>query len=155
MACRSISIGALEIMTIVAEAHDKQVQRQDKDNLVLNANRRNGWLTWRPNLETGKFELSGSQEWAKGMPEVSHRLPEYWMRDRDKWLDPDGKPLRPNMELDMETADLVAARAKAMVCDQDHYLLASAGIELNFDRIPNNCRRDMANMEEWTAPKGL
>jgi hypothetical protein len=149
------SCGALEIMTIVAEAHEKQVQRNDDENCVLKANRRNGWLTWRPNLDTCKFELSGSQEWAKDMPEVSHRLPADWVRDRDKWLDTDGKPLRPNMELDMETADLVAAKAKAMVCDQDHYLLASASADLEFDRIPNNCKREMANMEEWMAPKGL
>eukprot|EP00972_Heterocapsa_arctica_P021036 3097948-Heterocapsa_arctica.AAC.1 len=74
------------------------------------------------------------------MPEVSHRLPEDWMRDREKWLDPDGKPRMPNMELDMETADLLAAKAKAMLCDQDHYLLDNAGTDLEFDRIPSNCR---------------
>eukprot|EP00972_Heterocapsa_arctica_P019358 2858178-Heterocapsa_arctica.AAC.1 len=59
------------------------------------------------------------------------------------------------MEQDMETADLLAAKAKAMLCNQDHYLLDSAGTDLEFDRIPSDFKREMANMEDWLAPSGV
>jgi hypothetical protein len=88
---------ALQILTIVAEAHAKQMERQQCDPWILKASRRNGWLTWRPNLHIGKLELAGSQAWAADMPEASHRIPADWFLERDTWLDEAGEPRLPNV----------------------------------------------------------
>jgi len=78
---------ALQILTIVHEAQANQMKRQERDQLVLRATRSNGWLTWRPNLTTGKFERSGNQPWAADMPEASHRVPEQWFLERDQFAE--------------------------------------------------------------------
>ncbi len=82
-----LHFGALQILTIIAEAQANQMKRQERDQLVLRAARSNGWLTWRPNLTTGKFERSGNQPWAADMPEASHRVPEQWFLERDQFAE--------------------------------------------------------------------
>ncbi len=56
--------------------------------------RRNGFLAYRPNFETGKVERYEN----KDLPFESHRLKTSWCDRRFSFLDSGGKPLEPSWE---------------------------------------------------------
>ena len=80
---------------------------------VLRGLRRNGILSWRPNLREGAFRsVTGHPEekWAQDMPEGSARLRASWLEDRLSWLDPQGRPVPPEWSLSEvahEVSDLI------------------------------------------------
>ena len=49
--------------------------------------RRNGMLSYRPDLAAGGLVKSETQAWCKGMKEGSHRLKDHWLFPRYKWLE--------------------------------------------------------------------
>ena len=83
--------GTYEILRVSYEALMMLKEKQHGQKTLLAAARRNGWLSYRPNLRTQQFERADSQEWAKNLPEGSHRLRSSWFSERYTWLE-DGKP---------------------------------------------------------------
>ena len=69
------------MLKLIYEAHIHTVQLNAKDTLVLAGLRRNGMLSWRPSVSQMKLVRSDSQQWAKGLPEGSHRYPAEWLKD--------------------------------------------------------------------------
>ena len=95
----SFACGPAEMLKLIYEAHMHTVQLNAKDNLVLAGLRRNGMLSWRPSVSQMKLVRSDSQQWAKDLPEVSHRYPAEWLKDRYSWLDEAGAPCEPRWKL--------------------------------------------------------
>ena len=62
--------------------------------------RRNGFLSWRPDLEQGKFVRSDEQAWCQTpdgsmkFQEGSHRLRDEWLNERYNFLDAEGKSVK-------------------------------------------------------------
>ena len=52
----SFACGTEEIMRIAQAAHRSMIIKNEKENVVLAGLRRNGTLSWRPNLSSGKME---------------------------------------------------------------------------------------------------
>ena len=51
-------------------------------NTILKGMRRNGMLSYRPDLAAGGLVKSETQAWCKGMKEGSHRLKDHWLVPR-------------------------------------------------------------------------
>jgi len=81
------------IIRIAREAHEGVEKRNAELNLILAGSRRNGMLSYRPDFAQNKLVRSDSQDWAKSLPEGSHRMKESWLDDRYTWNDADGKPV--------------------------------------------------------------
>jgi len=147
---------ALQILTIVHEAQANQMKRQERDQLVLRATRSNGWLSWRPNLKTGKFERAGDQPWASDMPEAraNRHIPQHWFLERDQWLNSDGEPDMTALEGDTLEADHVAAQVEPEFCRWEGCMLDSS-IVLDFDVLELGFKNHMANMHDWLPPRQL
>ncbi len=146
--------GALEILTIVHEAQQAQMKRQEEKPWVLEGCRRNGWLCWRPNLAKGCLEECSKQEWAADKPQGSTRLPWKWLKERACGLDSAGKPVLPDLQKDMEAAEALAAEAEAEFCSAEGYLLDSH-CTLEFDEMKEGMQRELANCEDWLPPRAL
>ena len=84
--------GTYEVLRALTGAIEKLRAEMDKENAMLKAGRRNGWLNIRPCLSSGKFISCSSEEWAQGMPEGSHRMRKDWTEDRMTWLNEEGMP---------------------------------------------------------------
>ena len=89
--------GPREIVKLIVDGQKIQKKRCEDKPWILAACRRNGYLHWRPNLDKGVLELAEDQEWAKELPEGSHRYPSRWLEERGSWLK-GGKPLRSTLE---------------------------------------------------------
>jgi len=81
------------IMRIAQEAHAGVEAKNAELNLILAGARRNGMLSYRPDFTQNKLVRSDSQDWAKSLPEGSHRMKESWLDNRYSWNDADGKPV--------------------------------------------------------------
>ena len=84
------------IIKIAHEAHKGMVKRAGELNLVLAGLRRNRMLSWRPDLSKGKLVRSDEQQWAKDLPEGSHRQKESWADKRYEWIEENGAPVKPD-----------------------------------------------------------
>ena len=97
--CKGFKIDTLGILKIANAAHKGMVYRNDMGESVLAGTRRNGFLFWRPDPHTGKLVRADTQAWCQNrdgsvkFPLGSHRMRDSWHKDRDSWLDPDGKPV--------------------------------------------------------------
>jgi hypothetical protein len=87
--------GPYEILLIAYEAHEHMRKTNLAEQTVLKGLRRNGMLSWRPNLSLGKLVKCSEQEWCKEMPEGSHRYPSEWLENRNAWLNEAGEPSEP------------------------------------------------------------
>ena len=93
-------VGTYEILVIANEAHKGMVEKNLKEDSVLAGMRRNGFLSWRPDLEQGKFVRSDEQAWCQNpdgsvkFQEGSHRLRDEWLHERYNFLDAEGKPVK-------------------------------------------------------------
>ena len=108
----SFRCGPAEILKISQAAHQAMVATNLKDKVVLKGLRRNGMLSWRPDLVSGKLTDPSNEEWCKDMPVGSHRLKDSWLTDRMHWIDSVGRPLKPDWsrsEQAHEEADLAEA----------------------------------------------
>ena len=93
----SAKMGPFEIMTITLAAQEGMEQKNLENNWVLAAFRRNGMLSWRPNLSTGRLERADLQEWRQSFPEGTSRMKESWLENRYNWLNSEtSKPLEPD-----------------------------------------------------------
>ena len=109
----SFKCGCFELLKICVEAQKAQVVRNEKDQWILKGLRRNGMLSWRPDMKAGRLVRSSSQPWCQDMPEGSHRIPEKWMKMRYTWVDENGVPEKADWtlsrlaheEADMEEAE--------------------------------------------------
>ena len=85
-----------EILKIANEAHKGIVKRNQDTQLVLAGLRRNGLLSWRPDLSKGEMVRSSDQMWASKLTEGSHRYPSSWLEARYGWIDSGGVPIAPD-----------------------------------------------------------
>jgi hypothetical protein len=91
----SFKCGHYEILKISFEGHEYMESLNAENQKVLMGSRRNGMLSYRPSLSAGKLVRSEEQEWAKDMPESSHRIPKSWWHKRYEGMDEDGVPKQP------------------------------------------------------------
>ena len=82
----------LEEIKIAHAGHVHLEELNSKQNLVVAGLRRNGLLSWRPDVEKKSFVRADSQPWCKDLAEGSHRYPKSWLADRYSWLSEDGVP---------------------------------------------------------------
>jgi hypothetical protein len=95
-----LKCGAYEILRLIKESADKLREISTKENLVLAAARRNGFLAYRPDFVKKALVRPDEADWCKSLPACadSHRLKAAWSEDRYKWFDADGRPVEPNMK---------------------------------------------------------
>ena len=72
----NFSFGPEEIVRTAQAAHKAMVATNLTDQTVLKGLRRNGMLSWRPDLEAGKMIDPSHQSWCAEMPVGSHMLKE-------------------------------------------------------------------------------
>ena len=89
--------GCRELIDVVHRSLTKLKEVERAENLTLKSAARNGFLAWRPNMETRKLYDPRGEEWMKGLPQPadSHRLYADWLKDRWSWA-PDGVPMKPD-----------------------------------------------------------
>ena len=110
-------------MRIAQAAHKSMLLKNEKENVVLAGLRRNGMLSGRPDLRTGKMEKPGG---ALAKLEVgSHRMRESWLEGRMSWIDETGRPIAPDWsrsEVAKKMEDLQEADycSKELTALQDH-----------------------------------
>ena len=112
--------GPREIVKIIFEAQQAQTTRCEEKPWILTAARRNGYLHWRPNLDTGKLEPAGDQEWAEDKPEGCYRYPSRWLEERGSWLSSAGKPGKTSLA-DIQDAEKFAKRLEADFCREEGF----------------------------------
>ena len=88
--------GPRQVMLIAAAAHRAVVEANEKTNFVLAGLRRNGMLSYRPKLSEKKLIKADTEEWARALPEGSHRYPKKWLEHRYSWRSEDGVPQKPS-----------------------------------------------------------
>ena len=92
-------IGTYELLRIANAAHQGMVEKNLTQDSVLAGMRRNGFLSWRPDLEKGQFVRADEQDWCKNadgtvkFPEGSHRMKDDWLVENYNFLSPEGKPV--------------------------------------------------------------
>ena len=75
-------VGLYELLKIAFEAHVYQEKVNAEQQTVLMGLRRNGMLSYRPRVTSKKLVRSSEQQWAREMPEGSHRMPRKWIEKR-------------------------------------------------------------------------
>ena len=96
---KGFTIDTHGILKIANAAHRGMVQKNNEKDTVNAGSRRNGFLSWRPSLNQGKFARADTQKWCQNpdgpvkFPGGSHRMREDWHKERYDWLDADGKPV--------------------------------------------------------------
>ena len=89
----SFKCGYYEMIRVAYETFVQLKELQYSRGTLLAAARRNGWLSFRPSLSSGKMEDSSQQAWASGYPEGNHRMKHSWIEARKRLIDESGKLL--------------------------------------------------------------
>ena len=94
-------VGPLEIVTAVVHAQEVMSDKNLSDNWVLRAAVRNGIVVYRPDPASGRLVELLSQSWAKemGLEVGTKRYSPEWLRDRLKWRDDEGVPIKADWNL--------------------------------------------------------
>ncbi len=94
-------VGPLQIVTAVVAAQEAMAEKNLKDEWVLRAAVRNGILVYRPDPASGRLVELLSQSWAKemGLEVGTKRYSPEWLRDRLKWRDAEGVPVKADWNL--------------------------------------------------------
>ena len=83
------------------EAIESLKKKQEANQTLVAAARRNGWMAWRPSLKRNRFVRFDEEPWCKKFREGSHRMQKDWNNERYSWLDESGMPTAvPKEELD-------------------------------------------------------
>jgi hypothetical protein len=116
-----LKCGAYEILRLIKESADQLQEISRKENLVLAAARRNGFLAYRPDFVKKALVRVDDADWCKSLPACaeSHRLKAAWSEDRYKWLDADGRPVEPDLS--------ECSLAKTLESHRDNAALAGPG----------------------------
>ena len=91
--------GVYEIMRTLYEVISEARQDFRENDRLLKGIYGLGWLSYRPNLETGKLEEQKDQEWCKDFKLGTHRIQQEWLSERGAHLENgvpkkvDAKPL--------------------------------------------------------------
>ena len=93
-----------------------------EEDVILKGMRRNGMLSWRPNLEKGCMERSDLQAWAKDKPEGSHRLKSSWLAPRYSWMQASGRPIDPDWR-HMHMAKKLSDMEEAEFCAEEEDMI--------------------------------
>ena len=83
-----------ELMLVCQAMHDGMVQLNVKSEVVLQAARSCGWLSYRPSAKTERLERADTQLWAQVHEEKAGRLTDTHLTKRYAWLDEAGKPIQ-------------------------------------------------------------
>ncbi len=90
-------LGPRELAKVAQAMHKRMVQLNRDSQAALAEARATGWLTYRPNAQTGRLELAADQAWAKALTEGSSRMgPEFRKNRHSKVFN--GVPLPMEME---------------------------------------------------------
>jgi hypothetical protein len=85
---------ALREVLLVAQAmHRGMAELSQKTEVVLQAARSCGWLSYRPSPTSGKLVRADTQLWAQVHAEKAGRLSDLHLGTRYDWLDEAGKPI--------------------------------------------------------------
>ncbi len=99
------------------------------------------------------------------MPQGSHRLPAAWLEMRNKWIDDEGKPLKPEIAEAMETSAELLKQAEAEYSHFEgwHYhaawdvqrkeSLEEAHASMEFEAVEDNAVGTLASHMEWLPPR--
>ena len=91
----SFRCGPYEVLRVAyaAPVHIEKINAES--NIVLKGLRRNGMLSYRPDLTQRCLKRADEEKWTQGLPLGSHRYPERWLTDRFAWMTETGEPLEP------------------------------------------------------------
>ena len=137
--------GCREILEIVVRSVKKLEEEAVKGNLVLASARRNFMLSYRPDFKAKRLVRSDTQDWAKGLPEGSHRIKESWAANRYSWLQADAehRPLPP----DWSRSEV----AKKMSEQAEHEYQAEEGTRIRVGGV--DYQQDWCDLGEWDGHK--
>lgn len=80
-----------QVLAVANCMHAAMVELTERTDVVLQAARACGWLSWRPSA-SGKLVRADTQAWAKVHPEKGGRVSDWHLSFRYNWLDEAGRP---------------------------------------------------------------
>ena len=105
--------GNRELLEVVHRSLQRLQAVEEKENLTLKSLCRNGFLAWRPDMQTRTLYDCRRDDWMKDLPQPmeNHRLYSGWLEDRWSWCK-DGVPEKPSETSCVEGVDGCAAADK-------------------------------------------